>query len=111
MRVANKTLLTSGDMSGNITSDKFPLNQVYGYSIAAIYTGSPVGSLKLQGSNDPDSANVTNWDDIDDSAQAVSGAGIGMWNYNGAFYLWVRVVYTFTSGSGLLNLIVNSKGN
>lgn len=118
MRLLNEILLSAGDASGNLTSNHGLLAGALGYSIQAIITGSPVGSLKLQGSNDPvpnssflvPTYTVTNWTDIADSTEAVTGAGTIMYNVEGVYYNWVRAVYTSTSGTGTLTIQFNSKG-
>lgn len=114
-------VVSNGDMSANIVSDAMPLDQIYGFAVQAVYSGSPVGSIKLQASCDPfplksNVANggpyvVQNWDDIVDSSIALPVANnIVTWNVNLAFYRFVRVVYTFTSGTGTLNVNLSVKG-
>ena len=119
MRFAPVRLLTNGDMSGNLTSSGVNLNQVFMFSIQAVFTGAPVGSLKLQISNDDvpvgaagqdPAVNVANWVDYTGSASAVASAGNFMWIVSEGGYQWVRVVYTFTSGTGSLNIVYNGKG-
>ena len=103
-----------------IVSDPIPLDQIYGFAIQAIYTGTPIGSIKLQASSDaplhtsqtsnggPDV--VTNWVDIANSQYTIAGTGQYMWNYNGAFFRYVRIVYTNTSGVGHLAAEICIKG-
>lgn len=119
MLTNNKILLSAGDASGNLTSSPEQLTNMIGFAIQAVITGTPVGIIKLQGSCDagtvganspPIGTGVTNWNDIADSSQAVSAAGIIDWNYNGAFFKWVRVVYTSTSGTGNITVTINTKG-
>lgn len=106
MRVFEFRLLEDGDMSGNITSIPQQLNSIAMASIQAVWTGgSASGSLKLQISND----NVT-YSDYTGSSTPVSGAGDFIWNIVATPYPWIRVVYTRTSGTGLLNITVNGKG-
>lgn len=105
MRIFEYKLVSAGDMSGNITSNKQQLNHIAMASIQAVYTGSPVGTLKLQISND----DIT-WTDYSGSGAAVSGAGDFMWNISNVAFPLIRVVYTKTSGSGSLDITVNGKG-
>lgn len=105
MRVFEYQLLSGGDMSGNITSNAQQLNQMALSAIQAYWTGSPVGTLKLQISNDN-----ANWTDYTGSSTSVSGAGNFVWNLVYAGFPWVRVVYTFSSGTGSLSVTVNGKG-
>ena len=127
MRFAPVRLLTNGNMATSINSNGEDLNQIFMYSIQAIWTGAPVGSLKLQVSNDdvPSapvgnatpgtaqanvSSNVVNWTDYTGSTTAVSGPGDFMWIVSDGGYKWVRVVYTATSGTGSLTVEYNGKG-
>lgn len=117
MNNVNEVLLNAGDASGSLNSGVLNMQFLYGVAIQAVFTGSPVGTIKLQGSCDPGTLNiqiaptsVINWNDISDSSQAVSGSGIVDWNYNGAFFKWLRVVYTSTSGTGTLTITANGKG-
>lgn len=119
MLTNNEVLINNGDAASNITSDVLYLDQMFGFAIQAEITGAPVGTLKLQGSCDPGSPSplnphngvgVIHWTDIADSQQAVTGAGSVVWNFDGAFYKWVRIVYTATSGTGNITARNNSKG-
>ena len=115
MRVTFDPLSSAHSMDTSFNSNAQILDYSLGYSIQGIITGSPVGTIKLQGSNDPvpadlSGATVANWTDIVDSAQSVTGAGSVMWNYNGSFYKWVRVVYTASTGSGSITLNLMGKG-
>jgi hypothetical protein len=83
MRYAPVTLLAAGDMAGSLNSNGVDLQQIFMFAIQAVYTGAPVGTLKLQVSNDDvqpsstsnPSANVVNWVDYTGSSQAISAAG------------------------------------
>lgn len=113
-------MVTNGDMSASINSVGIILDQIPLASIHAVWTGSPVGTLKLQVSNDlvkiPVSgsadmaANVVNWTDYTGSSQAVSGAGDFMFNLLSNGYYWIRLVYTRSSGTGTLNVTFSGKG-
>lgn len=118
MRILNESLLSGGDMSGSLNSAPLNLEFAFGYAIQCEFTGSPVGTIKLQGSNDstPD-ANFqfsnfapTNWTDITGTSTAVTTNGSILFNAASVYYRWVRVVYTVTSGSGSLSVVGNTKG-
>jgi len=96
----------SGDMSGNITSLAGYLDESAGFCIQAAFTGSPVGSIKIQGSNDPVLLGYT---DIPTSITAISAAGNYMINVEFPYYSYVQLVYTRTSGTGTLYATFNSK--
>lgn len=127
MRFAPVRLLTAASMATSQNSNGEDLNQIFMYSIQAIWTGTPVGTLKLQVSNDdvPSApvgnatagtaqanvaANVVNWTDYTGSVTPVSGPGNFMWIVSDGGYKWVRVVYTAVSGAGSLTVEYNGKG-
>lgn len=106
-------MVSSGDMSASINSNGMDLQELDKYSIQAVYSGSPNGTLKLQISNDlvsrgPDSnpaANVVNWSDYTYSSLNISAAGSFIWKLPRKGEKWVRLVYTRSSGSGTLNVV------
>lgn len=102
----NVKIVTDASMGASVESEVVDLSKTNGYSIYAKWTGSPVGIVKLQASLD----NV-NFVDIIDSSSAVSGAGDILWEVTTAFYDKVKLVYTRTSGSGVLNVQINGKGD
>lgn len=119
MKDLNEQILNNVDASVNQQSFGIDLNYRYGVSIQAIITGSPIGILRLQGSNDYGSRNssipdqgqgVVNWSDIANSDTPVAGAGSASWNFQGSFYKWIRLIYVATSGTGNITARANSKG-
>lgn len=119
MKVYNKQIVTNAVMNATINSLPMQLYNMFGYSIQAVWTGTPTGSFKLQGSSEyVEQSNTngyapTNWDDIAGSTYAVTAAGSNSWNVDGAMYNWVRLVYTDGSGgasTAVLNAIFNGKG-
>lgn len=116
-------MLSGSAMTGTtvVNSNPIRVDQIYGFAIQAFWTGTPTGTLKLQASCDsppkqtqvsnggPDA--VTNWSDIADSSYSIAGdAGNYMWNFNGSFYNYVRLVYTNASGTGSLSAEICVKG-
>lgn len=99
----NKNMIPSGDMSANITGSWIDISNTLGYCIQASWSGSPVGNIIIQGSLDQ---SVTK--DISTTA-AGGGAGQVFSNNDGIHYPWVRVIYTFTSGSGTLVANISGK--
>lgn len=87
---------------GNITN-------ATGYCIQAAWSNgsTPVGTITLQASNDS-----MIWTDIDDISLTVSGnSGSDLFNSGpGKYYNFIRVVYTRTSGDGILLIQMSSKG-
>lgn len=116
MRFDNTLVIAAGDVAINNTSSPITLESLYGFSVQAVFTGSPVGELKLQGSCDPGKptansygTDVVNWNDIS-SPVAISASGNTIFNLDAQFYKWLRVVYTATSGTGTINVRFNGKG-
>ena len=118
MRVNNEDLLeindvrTELDMTTSFDLKPIWLGHIANYSIQLIFTGTPGGNFKLQASCDTGKPNaqsetekylnVVNWTDVTDSAFTISAAGNVMWDVQNTGYEWVKVVWTQTSGSGLL---------
>ncbi len=91
------------------------IDNIFGYSIQCIFTGNPSGSLSLQGCNDSVqlSTSPQNWDTIVGSTQAITNSGTTTYNVRGAFYNYVQVVYSDSSGGtavGTCTITGNSKG-
>lgn len=120
MRSLNEVILNAGNASGNLVSDGVSLEYQLGFSMQAVITGAPIGTLSLQGSNDSGfngpgggpvhGQNVVNWTDISNSSQPVTGAGTASVNFQGVFYKWVRMIYIATSGAGTITIRCNTKG-
>lgn len=118
MRTSNDQLnfTNSGVMNTTITSQAILLDQMFGYSPQVTWTGSPVGNLSLQYSDDygpgiqNDGKNVVNWTTDTTSTQPVAGINSFVWNTQYAMYRWVRVIYVPTSGSGNATGRINCKG-
>lgn len=100
----NTLVITNGDMSGDLESPSHDMSIIDGFCVQAIFTGSPVGTLEIQVS-----LNDTDWETLADSSVAVSGAGSEVYNVSRVFYDKMKVVYTATSGTGTLNVQLNTK--
>ena len=124
MRVYNKQLTTNQVLNVNSTSPASALKSIFMYAMAANFTGSATGSIKLQASNDPETNDTppsgipfpapTNWADIANSTFAiVPGMTEVLWNVRDVAYNYVRVVYTDGSGgtsTATMNIVINGKG-
>lgn len=107
MKVFNKPIATNVPLSGDYNSPYIPLKQIYTYTISAIISGTPTGTIQLQASNDPETndtqTNVisgiapaigpSNWVTVTNSPFMVATSGIEMWNVFYAGYNYVRVQY------------------
>jgi len=104
--IYNIPIVTNGDMSGNITSSAIDLSKTDGYSVDAQWTGSPVGTLKLQVSRDG-----INFYDYPSSSISTSGISSAFWEITTVNYSKVQLVYTASTGSGTLNAGILGKGD
>lgn len=115
MRSLRDTIISSGDASGNLISIALDSSYLFATSAQAVATGSPVGVLKLQFSNDhafasPNNQTPTNWSDIPNATVSISAAGVFAIPRTELCYQWIRAVYTFTSGTGAITVETNSLG-
>lgn len=103
-------LLTLVELDEDIVTDALNFYKVPRLSIQATIEGAPVGSLKIQCSNDltKDGNLVSNWVDYADSTVAVSGPVQIMYNLKDISFKWIRLSYTFTSGTGLISSSAHS---
>ncbi len=123
MHVYNVKIISAAVMNTTINSSAYNVQQLFGAAIQAVFTSTPTGTFKLQGSADPATspnpgngtgANpVTNWSDLDSTSYSVTAAGNFMWNITDIMYNWIRLVYTDTSSgasTAILNATINAKG-
>lgn len=123
MKSNTVNVITAGSMTGTatITSASIPIDQLIGIALQAVWTGTPNGTIKLQGSVDgptgqtqvsnggPDT--IANWTDISDSSYSITGvAGNFLWDFDQPNFRNIRVVYTNTSSTGTLNVKACLKG-
>jgi hypothetical protein len=113
------------DMTTNVNSIGIELNQEFSYSIQAVWTGAPNGTLLVEVSDDivpiapatgnpigPNpAANVINWSTYTNS-QVTTDAMDGNWTWISQLipYKWARLTYNSISGSGILNATMFAKG-
>lgn len=106
-------IVTNGNMIATITSSVVPLDNVQDFSIEGIWTGSPNGSIIVQVSNDMVNSSAAiaanSWVDYTNTSQTITTAGNFLWNFTNQNMKWLRVVYTFSSGTGTLNVIYGRK--
>lgn len=99
-------ILDAQSMGASFVSAQFSVLQFKHYSIQFKHTGSPAGSVKVQISNDEMgiSAEDTIWDDYTDSVTAIAAAGSIYLNFRQVAHGKIRVVYTYSSGSGSMTV-------
>ncbi len=133
MRTFNKTIATGVPLNANYNSPYVQLKNIYTYTMSAIITGTPTGTIQIQASNDPETNDTqtntptvlgqpmpnppsvapVNWVTITGSPFIVTGPGEEMWNVNYAGYNYVRVQYLDSSGgtsTATMKIIFNGKG-
>lgn len=105
MRIKNDELsLSSQDLTLDTISQPLWLAHIVNYSVQANLTGTPNGTLKLQGSNDfggkdAQNPNIANWSDLG-IEQVVTSAGSYILQDKDCGYRWVRLVWINTSSAG-----------
>lgn len=116
----NNSMASAVSMGASVTSSVADLKNIGPTSVQFIwYTGStPVGEMKLQGSNQVfnSATSVASWTDLSTSIYAGSVAlsgnsGSYMYNISNAGFRWLRAIYTRTSGSGTLDINFSGKSN
>ena len=133
MRTFNKTVASAVPLNANYNSPYVQLKNIYTYTMSAIITGTPNGTIQIQASNDPETNDTqtnmptvdgaqplnppsvapVNWVTITNSPFVVSSSGEEMWNVNYAGYNYVRVQYIDASGgtsTATMKIIFNGKG-
>lgn len=96
--------LNAADASTNQTSAAIDTREDVYISVHNISTGTATGTVKLQASNDSITSGTTptNWVDIPSATVSITAASnttipSQLCNYN-----YVRVVFTFTAGTGTI---------
>lgn len=99
------TVIDAEAMSADITSERVNVSRTGSVSVQWVWSGgsSPVGNMITQVSNDG-----STWVDL--NTQAVTGnSGSHMINIEEPAYMFIRALYSFSSGSGTLSCIINGK--
>jgi hypothetical protein len=102
---------SSNSMTENLTSNSIDIRTVYGCSLQFKYTGAPVGTMTVEATDDEIIPAVSqNWVTVLNSSVAVSGTGDHIYNIAGLNTGFIRLRYTFTSGTGTLTGKIVTKG-
>jgi hypothetical protein len=111
MRVENIPIVTNGNMASTITSTPIRLDWSLGVSVQAVWVNggsAPNGNMSLQASLDG-----INWTVMPSTTLPVPNTAStqnNMWNIPDIFYNWIQFIWVPTSGSGTLQVRLNSKG-
>lgn len=118
-------VIVNGSMAGNLTSTPTILQSLTSVGYSLSWTGtSPVGTVSIQLSNDyalnPDGRTVENsgtWTTMTVSYNGSNVTTVPVTGNTGTLYIDItktagyasRLIYTFTSGTGTLNALINGK--
>jgi len=111
MRQVNDNIIPV-QAAATVTTAAIPALNLFYCSAQMAATGSPIGTMKLQASNDDPTSPTTppaNWSDIPSATVSVSGAGAFLIPKIELCYQWVRIVYT-NSGSGTISVVFKALG-
>ncbi len=115
MRQTHKqeTLVSGANAGASYDSTPHQLAGVLQFSLHVVFSSATLnGSLKMQGSNDPNaylSPGSSDWVDINYSTQTITSGASHLWNVTAASYNVFRFVWTRTSGTGTLSAYLVSK--
>ncbi len=95
-KTASPTVVSSA-MTESLFSARFPITTSVLFLAQALWTGSPIGTIAVVGSLDGTNFNIPIY-------SIAAGGTSGSLNYDlyGTSVQWIRITYTFTSGSGTL---------
>lgn len=97
------TLFSAQSMGSNVSSATQNVGEAGLLSVQHVWTGTPTGNIITEASNDGTNFSTVN-------TQAAGGvAGNSIYTESRVGYKFVRVRYAFTSGSGSLTSIINTK--
>jgi hypothetical protein len=110
MTYRNKSLPTfdgtgnaNPSMNVNIVSQFIDIRNTSGFSFQCVWTGAPVGALRIEVTNmEPSPASL--WEPMPNSNIAVSGAGSQIFDVGECFVGWARISWISTSGTGTIQI-------
>jgi len=111
MLTYTRKIIKDGIMTGTdvLTSISMNIGMMVFASVQLVWTGTPTGVIKLQGSNDENT-----WTDLVELntkiIQPAGSAGDLLIDLNQLSFKFLRVKYTNASGSGVLNIEAHNKG-
>ncbi len=101
MRVTNDLVFNAQSAGASVNSSAVYSGYMVTASVQAVTTGTAVGTLKLQYSNDPGSplerTVPANWSDVPSAVSSAGTYAIGKLDIS---YNWLRLAFTYTSGAG-----------
>lgn len=108
MDTISKRLFEGASMASTLVpSEPIHLNNMVHTSVHCVWTGAPTGTLYYEISGEIGSP--VNWEVYD--TYDVAGAGAKYWIDRNVPYVWVRIRYVPTGGTGSLDVDVVTKGD
>lgn len=103
-----KQFIVNGSLGAGYHSPVIPCKDFHIGSIQLIWTGSsPTGDLTVEFSNqishDPLGGDVTQWTTLTGSTHSITTGGNFGYVFDSLGWLWMRVAYAYTSGTGTIN--------
>lgn len=105
--IAKTFLKTGASMGADVQSDSFNIQRMADYALQFVWSAgsTPVGTVTLQYSNDG-----SQWDSASSSLNVSGNSGSNsIKGVTGPAF--VRGIYTYTSGSGTLDITIVAKGH
>lgn len=107
MRPFNYPIANDGNMNADVYSAPIPVSMATYASLHAAWTGSPVGTLLIEASDD--STFTLPWATIAASQISINGPGNVIYGLSEIGYAFIRLHYEAVSGSGALSAIINGR--
>ena len=107
MDTVGKRAFQNASMASTLVSEPISLNNMLHTSVHCVWSGAPTGDLFYEISGDI--GEPTNWE-VYDSA-TVSGSGTQYWVDRNVPYMWLRVRYVPSAGTGTLDADIITKGD
>lgn len=89
-------------MTGNIAGVSVELFSALNIAVHSIVTGTPTGTLIIEGSNDNSTFTTI-------TSHALAGAATSFMDLYVAGYCYIQARYAFTSGTGTLTVTISGK--
>lgn len=107
MDTVGKRLFEDENMAGTLVSEPVNLNNMVHVGIHNTWTGGPTGDIYFEVSGEIGSPST--WEVLDSAS--VAGSGSQFWIDRNAPYMWCRVRYVPSAGTGQLTSSVITKGD
>ena len=105
-------LIDSESMGASVTSDPFNVQGLDSIAVQFVFSGTPTGTFSVQVSGNYNTVTASgDWDDLflNPSMTASGASGTASTNIQQLAFLWMRLKYTRTGGTGSLDAYVSGK--